>query len=175
MSLKSNRGNIYHAIVAHCASTAALDTLTTCESGHGRHEQRTVGVWIVPAPERTAGFAAGCAGLRRIIRVERTCTGTRSSHQLQYYISSLENMNARGFGALIRRHWHIENRLHYPRDVAMGEDRSCVRNRRLATAFAMLRTIAINLMRSAGFDSIKAALLHHSNRIDRILKLILMT
>jgi predicted transposase YbfD/YdcC len=46
----------------------------------------------------------------------------------------------------IRRHWTIENRLHWILDVTFREDDSRVRDRTAARNLAILRKIAINLM-----------------------------
>ena len=46
----------------------------------------------------------------------------------------------------IRRHWTIENGLHWVLDVTFREDDSRVRDRTAARNLAILRKIAINLM-----------------------------
>jgi len=46
----------------------------------------------------------------------------------------------------IRRHWTVENRLHWILDVTFREDDSRVRDRTEARNLAILRKIAINLM-----------------------------
>jgi Transposase DDE domain len=51
----------------------------------------------------------------------------------------------RQFLALVRSHWSIENRVHWPRDVSFHEDR--LHGRQIGVALAWLRNIAINLMR----------------------------
>jgi hypothetical protein len=51
----------------------------------------------------------------------------------------------RQFLALVRSHWSIENRVHWPRDVSFHEDR--LHGRQIGVALAWLRTMAINLMR----------------------------
>lgn len=49
------------------------------------------------------------------------------SHEVSYYISTI-NLTARESAKAVRQHWSIENRNHYVRDVAMGEDKSRIRN-----------------------------------------------
>ncbi len=58
---------------------------------------------------------------------------------------------------LWRQHWHIENKVHYVRDVTFGEDRSTVRAGRGPQARAALRNTAISLLRREGATNIAAA------------------
>ena len=51
----------------------------------------------------------------------------------------------RRFLGLVRQHWSIENRVHWPRDVSFQEDR--LHGRQIGVALAWLRNLAINLMR----------------------------
>jgi predicted transposase YbfD/YdcC len=59
---------------------------------------------------------------------------------------------------LTRGHWTIENRLHYVRDVAFDEDRCRVRKGNGPQIMALLRNLAISLLRMAGAPSIAPAL-----------------
>lgn len=71
---------------------------------------------------------------------------------------------------LVRRHWAVENRLHYVRDTAFDEDRppqaggapSRARTGPGAAVLASLRNLAITVLRLLGYDNIRAALEHHS-------------
>jgi hypothetical protein len=58
---------------------------------------------------------------------------------------------------LWRGHWHIENRLHWVRDVTFDEDRSQVRTGHIAQVMAAFRNVAISLMRLMGASNIAAA------------------
>lgn len=55
----------------------------------------------------------------------------------------------------IRRHWAVENGLHWVLDMNFGEDRSRVRERTAAHNLAVLRRIALDLLRAAA--SLKAS------------------
>ncbi len=48
---------------------------------------------------------------------------------------------------LVRGHWEIENRLHWVRDVTMGEDGSQIRTRGSPHAVASLGNLAIGALR----------------------------
>jgi predicted transposase YbfD/YdcC len=61
---------------------------------------------------------------------------------------------------LSRKHWSIENRLHWVRDVTFDEDRSRIRRGAGAQVMASLRNLAISLLRMAGAEIIAPALRH---------------
>jgi len=58
---------------------------------------------------------------------------------------------------LWREHWHIENKLHYVRDVTFKEGKSQVRTGKIPQVMAALRNAAISLMRMSGATNIAAA------------------
>ncbi len=68
-------------------------------------------------------------------------------HERRYFVSSLP-VDTRPAEALqrVRWHWHIENRLHWPRDVTLGEDASQVRSGRAPQALAAVRNAVLGLL-----------------------------
>ena len=67
--------------------------------------------------------------LKRIgIAISDTVRGGKPSGDVRYYILS-KRMSARSFGAAVRGHWGIENRLHWQLDVTFGEDHCRTRER----------------------------------------------
>lgn len=62
------------------------------------------------------------------------------------YISSLK-ADAKCFADAVRRHWEIENSLHWVLDIAFREDESRKRKGYAAENFAVIRHIALNLLR----------------------------
>jgi predicted transposase YbfD/YdcC len=69
-----------------------------------------------------------------------------SSTQWRYYISSLA-LEARQFNANVRTHWRIENSCHWVLDMAFNEDDRRIRTGDGAENFAILRRIALNLVK----------------------------
>jgi predicted transposase YbfD/YdcC len=63
-----------------------------------------------------------------------------------YYISSLA-LDAKAFLKAKRSHWGIENRLHWILDIASQEDRSRVRKDNAPENFAILRHMAVNMLK----------------------------
>ena len=94
--------------------------------------------------------------LRRVIVNKRT---RKTRHELVYGITSLppEEASAKELLKLWREHWHIENKLHWVRDVTFDEDRSQVRTASIPQVMAALRNMAISVMRLCGADNIAAA------------------
>ena len=74
----------------------------------------------------------------------------------RYYISSLEE-SVESFARRIREYWHVENKVHYVRDVTQGEDASRIRVQPLPNNFALARNLSLNLYRERGFDNMAQA------------------
>jgi len=55
-----------------------------------------------------------------------------------------------------RRHWGIENRSHYVRDVSFFEDHSRIRNK--PGHFARFRSFALNILRANGATNVSREL-----------------
>ncbi len=116
----------------------------TCDLGHGRKEVRrlwtSTDVGWLPKGEAWADLSS-------IVMVEHerhTQSGT--SVERRFYISSLATEAPEMLG-LIRSHWGIENRLHWVLDVVFREDESRIRRDHGAQNMAILRKLALNLLR----------------------------
>lgn len=102
------------------------------------------------------------AGLRSIIQVtsyRHILKGPNiliKKSQTRYYISSLDE-SAEEFAHRIRDYWHVENKVHYVRDVTQGEDDSRIRVQPLPNLFGTARNFALNLYRDAGFENMAQA------------------
>jgi hypothetical protein len=68
-----------------------------------------------------------------------------------------------------RGHWGIENRLHYVRDVTMGEDGSRIRTGSAPQVMAGLRNAAVTLLRRLGATNIAEALRANAYRVAELL------
>jgi predicted transposase YbfD/YdcC len=90
----------------------------------------------------------GWPDLRAVLAVEtiRSVNGTgQVEAEIRYFLTSCSDAPAVLVQA-IRRHWSVENALHWVLDVTFREDDSRVRDRTAARNFALLRKIALNLV-----------------------------
>lgn len=119
----------------------------TVDKGHGRMEIREC--WSTSDPDylRYIATLAEWKGLQSIAMVqsERRLADKRTVKR-RYFISSL-NSNAKLLLHAVRTHWEIENKVHWVLDIAFREDDCRIRKGNGAQNFAVLRHIALNLLR----------------------------
>lgn len=112
-------------------------------SGHGRVEWRRCVALACPPGKPFAAWA----GMQSVIMVEAVRQTTQSvTAQTRYFISSLPPDEKR-LAEAIRRHWEVENRLHWSLDVAFGEDACRTRRDHAPHNLNIVRKIAMNLLR----------------------------
>ncbi|MDQ0364482.1 putative transposase YbfD/YdcC [Catenuloplanes indicus] len=134
----------------------------TRDRGHGRRETRTVEAVTLRPP---GGIAFPHA--QQAIRITRTrVTAGRTSRETAYLTISLPtgHANARDLQTWIRRHWHIENRLHHVRDTTFREDQHQARTGHGPAVIATLRNTAIGWHRTTGATNIARATRHANRR-----------
>jgi predicted transposase YbfD/YdcC len=125
------------------------------EAGHGRKETRTVKALTVATP---AGLAFPHA--KQAVRITRTRTiKGKTTREMAYLVVSLpaEHAQPADLGTWARSEWHIENRVHYVRDVTLREDAHQARTGNGPAVFATLRNTAIGYHRSNGETNIARA------------------
>ena len=112
------------------------------EKGHGRIEHRALIAHEVHAGEINFPFVAQIARLDR----RRELAGGKTTEETVFIVTSLsqEQASETRLAALVRRHWAIENQLHYRRDWSFDEDRCRIRNPNGAQVMAALRNLAIS-------------------------------
>ena len=85
--------------------------------------------------------------MRSIVELEsQRQIGEHNTVERRYYLTSLK-ADAKKIAEAIRAHWEIENKVHWCLDVTFGEDQSTVRVKEAAQNFALLRRLAMNMLR----------------------------
>ena len=115
------------------------------DEGHGRLVRRRV--FVSPAAKDLEPLC-GWPDLSAVLAVG-TIRGVNGAHkveaEIRYFLPSCDDDPAVLVQA-IRRHWSVENALHWVLDVTFREDDSRVRDRTAARNLALLRKIARNLV-----------------------------
>jgi len=161
LALKDNQPTLREEVAAffeHACSDRTVDakpvlTRETVDKAHGRLEVRRTScsndvAWV--------GASVQWKGLRTLVRIERERTvGNKTSVETAYYLTSLPADPAR-LGDLVRRHWSIENELHWVLDVTFDEDQSRIRDRNSAMNLTLLRKLALSLLKREQSDPRKS-------------------
>jgi predicted transposase YbfD/YdcC len=117
---------------------------TTTEEGHGRQEKRCYVVVhdVEGIRDREAWPKLKAVGM---CCAERTVNG-ETTVEIRYFIGSRQ-MGVRQYAKALRGHWRIENNLHWQLDISFGEDDSRIQERHAAANFALLRKMALSLLK----------------------------
>ena len=146
---------------------------------HGRRERREL--WALADPE--LNHYAGSAGTvgegwphrRQVCRIERRRTVKgRTQATVSYAVTSVAPAvgGADRLLRVLRKHWDIENRVHWVRDVTFDEDRSQVRTGNAPQVMAAFRNQTSTLVRWAGHTNVAAALRRHAAHVSEALALV---
>jgi predicted transposase YbfD/YdcC len=125
------------------------------EIGHGRKETRTVKAVTVATPG-----GIGFPHAEQAVRITRTRTiKGKTTRETAYMTVSLpaEQAQPADLGTAARSEWHIENRVHWVRDVTLREDVHQARTGNGPAVFATLRNTSIGYHRSSGERNIARA------------------
>ncbi len=156
LALKENHPTLYEDVQLWLdteVTRGRLPVLATVEKDHGRIEIRRTVLssaidWLEAKPD--------WAGLQAVGRVESTrIIGNQTSTEYRYFLCSLTDPNR--FAATVRGHWGIENQQHWVLDVQFGEDACRTRRDHSAENLALIRRVALNILRHNGptRDSLK--------------------
>ena len=112
---------------------------------HGRVETRRY--TVISAREET-GFSLRFPGLKGLGKVDITrTTQDKVEYSTRYFVTSLTYEGIDTFMKAVRKHWQIEVDLHWSLDVSFREDLNQSRIGHSAENLALVRRIALNLLK----------------------------
>ena len=158
LALKANHETAYRAVQAHfeerCFGSGAFERGAESrlrsdgfDESHGRVVRRRV---FISSEVSELEALSRWPQLKSVVGVEsiRTVKGeSETNAETRYFLSSREAEDV-ALEDAARRHWSIENSLHWVLDVTFGEDQSRVRDETAASNWAVLRKMALNLLKS---------------------------
>ncbi len=182
LAVKENQGCLYEDIkelfdyaLQENFKDVQHDYCKKVNGGHGRIEIRQC--WTIDDPTFLAYIRnlLGWKNLKSIVMiVSERRVGDKVSVATRYYITSLAS-NAKCVLRARREHWSIENSLHWVLDIAFREDESRIRKGNGPQNFAVLRHIALNLLKqeTTAQGGIKCKRLQAAWDEDYLLKVLL--
>jgi len=147
LSVKLNQKELHEEITESFGFAPISDYSEDWEYDHGRYETRTCS--ILPAKEVLSPNIIGkWPSAETLIRVKSTRTiGEATTSKTRYYISSLGTKTAQNYNAMVRKHWSIENELHWHLDVTFKEDDCRIRKGNAPQNMNILRKKALSMVK----------------------------
>lgn len=148
IALKGNQEKLHDEVAGYLDAAIAdggARVHETRDEGHGRVEVRRL--YSVSNVDWLTAIDAW-PGLRSLVCVERERTEDgKTSVERVHYITSIPAHHVRRLARIIRGHWSVENALHWSLDVSFDEDACRIRSGDGPENFALLRRIALVLLR----------------------------
>jgi predicted transposase YbfD/YdcC len=151
LALKGNQEKLLHDVeflmrgpLQDDGTGGPVSRYVEVEQRHGRLEARTYYQMTAPSYLHGRSEWKGLKTIGAAVRVYEEKGVER--RDVRYYISSLRR-NGRQFARAVRRHWGIENSLHWSLDMTYREDESRVRNRTFAENLSWLRRLTLSLIK----------------------------
>lgn len=156
LRLKDNRPALAATVVEYFADQTVCSELPvaeTTDADHGRIEVRRALVsndlsWL-RGPKRAAGDLVLLPGLACLGMIEATVTREGKTSITRHYHLSSRPLSAEAYLAAARAHWSIENSLHWVLDMSFDEDRARNRKDNGPENLAILRKLALNMLKRA--------------------------
>jgi predicted transposase YbfD/YdcC len=156
LTVKGNQPTLLAQITAALPNAASgTEHHITEDHGKGRIVRRSI--WVA------AAIGVDFPGAAQVFRIRRDTfdhKGNRLSKEVVHGVTSLTATQAgpEVIARFIRQHWGIENKIHWVRDVAYREDHQHAYSGSGAHTMAILRNLALGLLRLAGITQITRTL-----------------
>lgn len=173
---KKNHQRVYHAISSYFEQKDRIQENIQYsrkeQKGHGRREIREL--WA--STQHLEILEQEWRGIEQIVKIRR-CVEKKGKwrEEVIYGVTSLtRNMaDAEQLLEINQKHWYIENRLHYRRDVTLGEDACQVRKEGAPQVLAALNGGILALMDYLGVTNVAAQMRHFCAQPQEALQLLI--
>ena len=133
-----------------------FDTAETVEKSHGRMEHRQMTV-----SSALKGYL-NWPGAEQVFKLERHFERMKDGQVMEEVVYGVTSLTAQEASperllGLIRKHWQIENGLHYRRDDTLKEDRCTLRRGHAAEAMAVINNVILGLLLRRGVKNVPDA------------------
>ena len=153
LALKGNQGNLHSEVMDYFETALTEDFkqvqhdyFEEYDAGHGRVEYRQC--WAITASADSFPSFKKWPNLKSLIMIKsRRELRDHITEDTRFYIASIEPAAKKTLNA-VRQHWGIENQLHWTLDMTFREDESRIRTEASPENFAIMRHIALNLIKS---------------------------
>jgi predicted transposase YbfD/YdcC len=147
LAIKANRGRLFTVVTQQFARSGKRSTAEQIDpASHDRREARSATIMRNTSLAGLYGFpgavAVGRITSRRRLRAQRADAPFVRYYVLSKYISPTRLLH------VTRSHWGIENQLHWVLDMHFAEDRNRSRCDHAPENLAVLRRLALNILRT---------------------------
>jgi predicted transposase YbfD/YdcC len=146
LALKGNQSALFSAVERRFARKGPRSSAQRLEPrAHDRREWRRATI----IRDKTIGMAQAFPGIAALGRIttRRRLQGGKTTLTVRYYLLSL-CPSAKSLLQAVRSRWSIENQLHWLLDVVLREDASRARKDNAPEIMAILRRLALNVLRA---------------------------
>lgn len=174
LAVKENQGSLREAIIDAFRYNKPMDVASQMEADHGRIETRDCRILDVEAIEDKE-VSSRWPGLKTLVEITSTVDyGDKTATTTRLYISDEDFPKAAYFNMLARRHWSIENQLHWNLDVTFKEDACRARKGFAAQNLSTIRKLAMHIIKGhTDKRSLKKRLFRAALSQDYLLELLL--
>ncbi len=171
--LRANQGWIYQLAKEHFENLEDkyLGEAVNIEKGHGRLDERELLASFRLAHKIEFPY------LEQVFRIVRKSEQVKTGKQSEQTIYGITSLSVAEYGAkelleLTRKHWSIENGLHYRRDVTFKEDKVRKKSMNGGQIMASLNNLAIGVLRKVGWENLAKARRFYNAQVAKGLELI---
>lgn len=165
--VKRNCRKLWESIALYTALAMPISICEYYQEEHGRQVYRRVELY-----DNQAQLPKGWNGIQRLIKVRRWgMRNGKSFEERTFYVLSKPLHSAALVAHAIQEHWGIENRLHWIKDVNMGEDDMSIVEPSTAAILVHLNNAAFNLLKINGYKPVKDTFAKIANKVNELYRL----